>query len=1076
VEDVYLHCKFEPEDVQGNQLTCYGSIGSTTATLSGVVLSEDSRVGITSMECITSTTTTAVTLPTTITLNPTTISGINISTWVNTQIPPVTSVWYQLTTSTGPSSVSLRIVSNKWVVRLVNSTNILNYTSTSPIQNEILLDYPANTGDISETISGTKLRNYATGELDATVSGVTISSGVGQFKFGNGSLNIGSTGWFVTLPSVDLPSRTTTGFSISTWIRMTNNVSGLSGAFWGFAGTGTSPNTEIVLYPGISSLTTTLVVRVKSDSNITAIYTTTSSIEFGNTDFHHIVVVFNAVGILLYVNNVQRTLSRTGSNKPYASGEYSNNYLGRTQSVAKSNTSAFFMDEFVLYNTQLTAGRIEALYTNNTKYTSNNSWYHTSLNLSSSSSPSGGLLSPPSLYVDSTLVTFDRSDTFTIGTGTSFSGLLLDAVNESSAIGKIDDFRIYRRNLSLDEVVILNNLRNSYFYEYPITVNQIKRFVQLSPLGTTVFTLPDASSSVILPGTICTFFNGSNYDITFKTIPTQGVEYGTNIVTTFTAPLIPGGVATFMVTNNVWTRIDHSVDIAKKQNRLDASFIGVSGGTTVRTSLTITGVSGATISGNTVISNTSGTILSVTNNGVETVGRTVHNPTLVTNSVDTSDVYFGLKFNMPDDLVDANAIQGYGTRTIKIAIFDDAGGVSFNEDCIEGTSSIAGNANATLSPNSFTLGSSGVCISIWIKTTTRGSGLGPGSAWFGFANIDNNILNRQIALYDGANQKWSLQIRTTSTTLTTMTTEDSWELNTWYHVVINLTATKIQLYINNTLTENTVTTGYATGEYNTCRMFKAVNSGSLTFSNQHTCKFDDFRFYDRSLSTEEITQLYNIGTNEYLNTIQLSTNQLQRFINLQPTINVTCVLPDVTDFTILDGTMVSLINQSTYSIKYKTAVSNQGCEFGTNNVSDFTLRSFSGEIATFIKINSLWCLIDKNNTVANESAICDRDYLGLGGGRVFSYVIPWNKFAKRYGVNFSNNDFTINLPKILNIHQGFRFQISTSGSGVTNRTITFNTKAGDTIEYTGNNDNQGRILYSIIIIGSAYWIQRNVYG
>ena len=103
----------------------------------------------------------------------------------------------------------------------------------------------------------------------------------------------------------------------------------------------------------------------------------------------------------------------------------------------------------------------------------------------------------------------------------------------------------------------------------------------------------------------------------------------------------------------------------------------------------------------------------------------------------------------------------------------------------------------------------------------------------------------------------------------------SMNLDTWYNFVIVVNSTSLNVFTNNSITKSfTFTNGLPDGIYDT-NYFGCFNNSEYV-NTKDDYLIDDFRIYDKALTQEEVTSLYNhynIGKDEHNNDIYISKNR-----------------------------------------------------------------------------------------------------------------------------------------------------------------------------------------------------------
>ena len=212
------------------------------------------------------------------------------------------------------------------------------------------------------------------------------------------------------------------------------------------------------------------------------------------------------------------------------------------------------------------------------------------------------------------------------------------------------------------------------------------------------------------------------------------------------------------------------------------------------------------------------------------------------------------------------------------------GSYTFSNICIRGKYSLSLAATTTTPHNVLSIPTMNLgqydsfTFAIWLYPTATNLA-SKNTAVFDFSN-STSVNTARITLCNQANNSLCLQAYN-NTTLTSVTTNYSWVLNTWTHFtwVVNnsATANRWELYINGVLygTYNGVQipsmdlSCNRIGNYN----YNGDASGNnITFSGL----YDDFRIYNTALNIVEISQLYStyIDINKSYPVIDTSNNDL----------------------------------------------------------------------------------------------------------------------------------------------------------------------------------------------------------
>lgn len=134
-------------------------------------------------------------------------------------------------------------------------------------------------------------------------------------------------------------------------------------------------------------------------------------------------------------------------------------------------------------------------------------------------------------------------------------------------------------------------------------------------------------------------------------------------------------------------------------------------------------------------------------------------------------------------------------------------------------------------------------ISIWFKTSSTGGG----ERLYWGTGTNKVILDLAI----GSKLEWYIQ--TSTSTLGYIVSNLTYNINSWNHAVLIYDGNKVNLYINGVLDTST---GSITGN----SIAGAINLGTNynQSSNWYYGLMDEFRFYSRALSNEEISILYEM--------------------------------------------------------------------------------------------------------------------------------------------------------------------------------------------------------------------------
>jgi hypothetical protein len=195
--------------------------------------------------------------------------------------------------------------------------------------------------------------------------------------------------------------------------------------------------------------------------------------------------------------------------------------------------------------------------------------------------------------------------------------------------------------------------------------------------------------------------------------------------------------------------------------------------------------------------------------------------------------------------------------------------------------SFGGDSNYITVTNSPTLNSANKTISVWVNFVNEPTNLSSGamslvSKWYSVTNCNNQLNDAYILNLAKSNNQTKFIGATNLYSQSTLSTNYQLSTNTWYHVVFTHDATSGgNIYVNGVLISSNNTSGNICSNQNNLFFGADINFGSLY--RYFSGKLDDIGMWNRALSQEEITNLYNsISSNECLtmviNTGVLSTN------------------------------------------------------------------------------------------------------------------------------------------------------------------------------------------------------------
>jgi hypothetical protein len=180
---------------------------------------------------------------------------------------------------------------------------------------------------------------------------------------------------------------------------------------------------------------------------------------------------------------------------------------------------------------------------------------------------------------------------------------------------------------------------------------------------------------------------------------------------------------------------------------------------------------------------------------------------------------------------------------------------------------VIGNANHIMLPNDTWI-KGDYSISAWVKIKSVESY--PRLYDFSNGYTVNNVLGKLSHSNSG---KPSVEICNTGSSCAAYFTNTNLAVGTWYHLVFIVSGNQFKMYINNALT-GTYTSSVV--PQNVFRTKNKIGGSNAPAQDNTKAYIDDFRLYDRAITPEEVSALYNepntfVGINEIENTIdQLS--------------------------------------------------------------------------------------------------------------------------------------------------------------------------------------------------------------
>lgn len=284
----------------------------------------------------------------------------NGTTWGTIASPPFSTAGYDIV-----------YAGSTWVAvgTGTNSVAYFNGTSWISINNGVGRDYTSKNYTLrytlnSDTVSGTRLLNDATGIYDASlVNGATINA---FSKYGGGSLYVNNTGGWsaattkhVLLPTIDISS---SGFTVSLWIYPINTDS-----FVFEFKDGTSNG---MLFQVVSDLT----LRLYPNLGQGASFLQSSSTITSNQWTHCCITISSAQFISIYANGV---LYASGTSPVNVFGTKSTSILG--SSTLPNTSFNGYIDEFITYPRAISAAEVSNLYNSSSLSTGYGLYYDASV-------------------------------------------------------------------------------------------------------------------------------------------------------------------------------------------------------------------------------------------------------------------------------------------------------------------------------------------------------------------------------------------------------------------------------------------------------------------------------------------------------------------------------------------------------------------------------------------------------------------------------------------------------------------------------------------------------------------------
>ncbi len=257
--------------------------------------------------------------------------------------------------------------------------------------------------------------------------------------------------------------------------------------------------------------------------------------------------------------------------------------------------------------------------------------------------------------------------------------------------------------------------------------------------------------------------------------------------------------------------------------------------------------------------------------------------------------------------------------------------------------------------------------------------------------------------------------------------------NQWYHVAVVMTSgSNYKLYINGALnkTDSSVGSGPFLDSGGNFSIGDMTN-GANPFSGD----IDNLRVWNRSLSPEQVNQLYLEGANNYTNssiiytelnsgenwTCQVIPNDAQNDGALA--INSTIILPNAPT----QSTPI-IVPTSVYNADNMTCVNQSTVDVGGRAVTNVYNWLVNVTNATSLSATLLYLPFDTNTSNVSNNGI--KDYSGfenhgtLGGGNGSSSAPVWNSSGKIGGAyTFDGINDTINVTKSGTLNNTFNFSV-----------------------------------------------------
>ena len=191
-----------------------------------------------------------------------------------------------------------------------------------------------------------------------------------------------------------------------------------------------------------------------------------------------------------------------------------------------------------------------------------------------------------------------------------------------------------------------------------------------------------------------------------------------------------------------------------------------------------------------------------------------------------------------------------GTGLTDASMSNTAGLVTFNaSNQLTGSSDLSLNGAFVSMVNAVTYPTAGMAVSLWIYPTLGATiqYLYASSNASASTSADANLL----AVFLSASNQLTVQNGTSAYVVPV-----TLSLLNWYHVVLTVTSASVfTVYVNSQLAYTSATVTYPANVSRTINLLGASNANTLPFTGQ----LDEFRFYRRALSVQDIQGIYHYG-------------------------------------------------------------------------------------------------------------------------------------------------------------------------------------------------------------------------